>query len=74
MTVYELMQELVQYSADAEVVIDFTTNATDVDIEEDKAEGDTITVDGEEKTGTDIGLNTYAYERYQKVHIEVEED
>ena len=74
MTVYELIQELAQHDADREVVFDFTTKDSDVELEEDKPEGSTVIVDGEEKTGTDCNVTTFSYEGHKKVHIEIEED
>ncbi len=73
MTVYELIQELVQHDADKEVVIDFTTKDQNIELENDYNEGDEVVVTGEEKTGTEIGITTYRYDGY-KVHIVVEED
>ena len=74
MTVYELIQELAQCEATSEVVIDFTINEINVEIEEGKFEGDTVTVDAEEKTGKDINVCSYGFDNRKKVHIEVEED
>lgn len=74
MTVYELIQELVQEDAGKEIVLNFKTKDIDVEVEEGQVEGDKITVDGEEKTSTDISINTYSFERHRKVHIECEED
>lgn len=74
MTVRELIQELIECDMDAEVVIDFTTKDTEIELDDDKSHGDIVNVPGEEKSGTDIEIVTYRHESYRKVHIEVEED
>lgn len=74
MTVYELIQELVQHDADADVVIDFTPKDFVVTVDSGLAEGDDMKIEVEECNGSDLSFNTFSYERYSKVHIEVKED
>ncbi len=74
MTVYELIQELVQQDPNKEVVIDFTPKNFEVTVDSGLTEGDDMTVEMNECSGSDLSLNTYSHERHSKVHIEVEED
>lgn len=74
MTAYELIQKLVQYDADKEVVIDFTPKDFDVTVDSGLSEGDDMKVEMNECNGSNLSLNTFSYERHSRVHIECEED
>jgi hypothetical protein len=74
MTVYELIQELVQYDANKEVVIDFTPRDFDVTVDSGLTEGDDMTIEMNECSGSDLSLSTLKFENHRRVHIEVEED